>query len=94
MNLSPDAALYMPMPVQRENPAYLSEQLITYLGNKRKLLNFIGAGVGVVKQKLGKDKLSCLDLFSGSGIVARYLKQHSSLLIVNDLEAYSKVINT
>jgi len=33
------------------------------------------------------------DVFSGSGIVARYFKQFSGLLLVNDLEKYSTVIN-
>jgi adenine-specific DNA-methyltransferase len=33
------------------------------------------------------------DVFSGSGIVARYFKQFSDLLIVNDLEKYAKTIN-
>jgi len=33
------------------------------------------------------------DVFSGSSIVARYFKQFSELLIVNDLEKYSTVIN-
>jgi adenine-specific DNA-methyltransferase len=33
------------------------------------------------------------DVFSGSGIVARFFKQFSDLLIVNDLEKYSSVIN-
>jgi adenine-specific DNA-methyltransferase len=32
-------------------------------------------------------------VFSGSGIVARYFKQFSDLLIVNDLEKYSALIN-
>jgi adenine-specific DNA-methyltransferase len=33
------------------------------------------------------------DVFSGSGIVARYFKQFSHLLITNDLEKYSSLIN-
>jgi len=33
------------------------------------------------------------DVFSGSGIVARYFKQFAELLIVNDLEKYSTLIN-
>ncbi|GHV95628.1 restriction endonuclease subunit M [Spirochaetia bacterium] len=33
------------------------------------------------------------DVFSGSGIVARYFKQYSDLLIVNDLEKYSTLTN-
>jgi adenine-specific DNA-methyltransferase len=82
------------VPAPRENPDYLGRQLITYLGNKRALLDFIGRGVSIVKARLGKDKLDCLDAFSGSGAVARYLKGHSRLLIANDLERYSEVINS
>jgi adenine-specific DNA-methyltransferase len=76
-----------------ENPAYLQEQLITYIGNKRALLPFIGEAVRKVQRALDTDKLRILDLFSGTGIVARYLKQFSSTLLVNDLEAYSRVTN-
>ena len=77
----------------KENYSYLTEQIITYLGNKRTLLDFIGNSVNIVKEKLGKDKLSTFDVFSGSGIVARYLKQYSNVLYCNDLESYSKTIN-
>lgn len=74
-----------------ESPEYLTEQLITYIGNKRLLLPFIGEAVQKVQRILGKNKLRMLDLFSGTGIVARYFKQYASLLFINDLEAYSKV---
>ena len=76
-----------------ENPAYLQEQIITYIGNKRALLPFIGEAVRKVQRALDKEKLRILDLFSGTGIVARYLKQFSASLFVNDLEAYSRVTN-
>ena len=76
-----------------EKPEYLTQQLITYLGNKRALLNFIGDGISIVQKKLNKQKLKTFDVFSGSGIVARFFKQYSDLLIVNDLEKYSKTIN-
>lgn len=76
-----------------ENPFFLKEQIITYLGNKRSLLPFINTAVTDIKQRLHKRKLRCADLFSGSGIVARYFKQHASALYVNDLEAYAEVIN-
>jgi adenine-specific DNA-methyltransferase len=56
-------------------------------------LNFIGAGLGKVQKKLNKKKLAAFDVFSGSGIAARFFKQYSELLIVNDLEKYSAVIN-
>ncbi|MDR0383458.1 MAG: DNA adenine methylase [Spirochaetaceae bacterium] len=76
-----------------EKKEYLSRQLITYIGNKRALLAFIGDGVRKAQKKLGKNKLYMFDVFSGSGIVARYFKQFSDLLVVNDLEKYSALIN-
>lgn len=76
-----------------ENPAFLTEQLITYIGNKRALLPFIGQGVEIVRRELGREKLTCLDIFSGSGIVSRYLKQFSTFIAANDMESYSVLIN-
>lgn len=77
-----------------ENKEFLTEQIITYLGNKRSLLKFIDNAVEIVKKELKKDKLSTFDVFSGSGIVSRYLKQHSNVLYCNDLEGYTKTINS
>lgn len=76
-----------------ENPAFLAQQLITYIGNKRLLLPFIGNALNIVKQKLQKEKLSTFDVFSGSGVVSRFLKQYSSIVYANDLEEYAAVIN-
>jgi len=76
-----------------ENRDFLTQQLITCIGNKRALLEFIGEGVKKVQKRLGKDKLKMFDVFSGSGITARYFRQFSELLVVNDLEKYSAVIN-
>lgn len=84
-------ALFPPAP--EEDPAYLKEQIITYIGNKRKLLPFIGKALNVVRRRLDKPLLSSVDLFSGSGIVARYLKGYSESVIANDLEAYSHAAN-
>jgi hypothetical protein len=50
-----------------ENPEFLQNQLITYIGNKRALLDFIGTGLSEVQARLGKKQLTCLDLFAGSG---------------------------
>lgn len=74
-----------------EHPDYLTKQLVTYLGNKRSLLGPIEAAVERVKRRLGKARISCFDVFSGSGVVSRLLKSHASHLIANDLEAYSAV---
>jgi adenine-specific DNA-methyltransferase len=79
--------------ISGENPAYLREQLITYIGNKRLLLPFIGQAVQKVLDRTRKEKLKVLDLFSGTGIVSRYLKKYSSQLIANDLESYSRITN-
>jgi adenine-specific DNA-methyltransferase len=76
-----------------ENEGYLTRQLITYIGNKRSLLEFIGTGVRTVRRRLDKDRLAMFDVFSGSGIVARFFKQFAGLLMVNDLEKYSALIN-
>ena len=74
-----------------ENPDYLSRQIITYIGNKRALLGQIGQVVEGVKRRLGNDRLRVFDVFSGSGIVSRYLKAHASTLISNDIEDYAAV---
>jgi adenine-specific DNA-methyltransferase len=80
-------------PEIEENPRYLSEQLITYIGNKRSLLAPIEMAVQKVRESLGVEKIRTMDAFSGSGVVARMLKKYSSLVVANDLEGYSKVIN-
>lgn len=76
-----------------ENEKYLSEQIITYLGNKRKLLDSIASEVEAVIKELGIEKAKICDLFSGSGVVARRLKQYASIIYANDLENYSYIIN-
>ncbi|MDI6756548.1 MAG: DNA adenine methylase [Endomicrobiia bacterium] len=89
----PDLRAHFGLNPLSENNDYLSEQLITYIGGKRSLLEFIGDGLAPVKKKLNKSKLKIFDVFSGSGIVARYMKRHAELLIVNDMEKYSEVVN-
>ncbi|MDR2314593.1 MAG: DNA adenine methylase [Spirochaetaceae bacterium] len=79
--------------VIKENEEYLNKQIITYIGNKRALLPFINDGLNKVLMRLNKKKIKTFDVFSGSGIVARYLKPHSSKITVNDLEKYSEIIN-
>jgi len=76
-----------------ENRDFLTKQLITYIGNKRNLLDFIANGLNIVKHRLGKDRLDTFDVFAGSGVVSRFLKQFSTILYTNDLEEYSSLIN-
>jgi adenine-specific DNA-methyltransferase len=75
-----------------EDPRYLSEQLLTYLGNKRALLGPIDRAAEQVKRRLGKPKLRVWDAFAGSGVVSRLLKAHADVLISSDLEAYAAVV--
>jgi adenine-specific DNA-methyltransferase len=78
---------------EHENEEYLTNQIITYIGNKRSLLQFITKGIQAVQNSLKKNKLKIFDVFSGTGVVARHFKQYSELLLVNDLEKYSKITN-
>lgn len=79
---------------ENENKDFLTTQILTYLGNKRTLIGNIEKEVQIISKELGKEKMICADVFSGSGIVARMLKKHSSELIVNDLENYSSLVNS
>jgi len=77
-----------------ESRRFLTEQIITYIGNKRSLIPFIDKEIIKIKKILGKNKIILGDLFSGSGIVARAVKQHAEILVINDLELYSQIINS
>lgn len=72
---------------------FLTSHLITYIGNKRKLLPFINDVVIDIKKNLGKQKIDMLDGFAGSGVVSRLFKHHANRLISNDFEDYTKTIN-
>ena len=70
---------------------YLKDQIITYIGNKRKILPFIERSLN----QIGIKDYNFLDLFSGSGIVSRLAKVHGAKkIIANDLEYYSMVLNS
>lgn len=93
MQLSLDLGCDAETTMYNDSASYMSKQIITYIGNKRSLLPLIQYAMSIICGEIGRDKLSILDLFSGSGIVARLLKQYSSFLYVNDLELYSAVNN-
>ena len=88
-----------PHPVVRSEPligestAYLTEQIVTYIGNKRAFLGDISSAVEQVKRRLNRSKLRVFDAFSGSGVVSRFLKAHASSLVTNDIEDYATVIS-
>ena len=74
------------------NP-FLTSQLITYIGNKRRLLPFLYKGFSKIRKKIGKKKLIVFDGFAGSGAPARLLKAFADEIHVNDLEDYTETLN-
>lgn len=68
---------------------FVFQRMYTYLGNKRKLLDGIEDVVKSVKTKLGKDRISVLDGFTGSTVVARMLTRHASEIHANDMELHA-----
>jgi adenine-specific DNA-methyltransferase len=65
---------------------YVNQPMMSYLGNKRKLIGHITKYLEMDKPK------TALDGFSGSGVVSRAIKPYLKRLYVNDLEPYSIAI--
>lgn len=80
-------------PEKIENPRYLTEQLITCLGNKRALLPFIGSALNDIIGSTDRERIRFFDVFSGSGIVSRFARKYASFIVANDLEPYAETIN-
>lgn len=72
---------------------YLTTQIITYMGNKRKLLPTIQHILEDIERREGRNTLTMGDGFSGSGIVSRLLKTKASKLYTNDISDYSLTLN-
>jgi len=68
---------------------YLYNQLIPYIGNKRKLLWLIAEAI----KQTGVTEGTYVDFFAGSSVVARLAKTLGFRLIANDWEPYAKTIN-
>lgn len=82
--------------------SYLNAQIITYMGNKRKLIPVLSSVFDEIIEELNANHnssskpihLTTGDAFSGSGIVSRLLKTKSSKLFVNDISGYSEALNS
>lgn len=66
---------------------YVHQPMITYIGNKRKLVGTIEKVVARLRPQ------TCADAFSGSGVVSRALLASCDTLYVNDLERYCEVLS-
>lgn len=70
---------------------YLTEQIIAYIGNKRKLLNLILKAIQETGIEI-KPGLKFFDVFAGSGVVSRLAKYLNFEIYSNDWEYYSYII--
>jgi len=68
---------------------YLFNQLIPYIGNKRRLLGLIQRAMRRTETAGG----TFVDFFAGSGIVSRMAKRLGFRTIANDWEPYAEAIN-
>lgn len=69
---------------------YLTDQLIPYIGNKRKLLALIYRAILQTGVKSG----TFFDAFAGSGVVSRLAKMSGFRVVSNDWEPYAETINS
>ncbi|MGD0498734.1 MAG: DNA adenine methylase [Bryobacteraceae bacterium] len=70
---------------------FVFNQLIPYIGNKRKLLGLILDALSVTERS---PDAVFLDIFAGSGVVARMAKVLGYRVIANDWEPYARAINS
>jgi adenine-specific DNA-methyltransferase len=75
------------------NNEYFSKQILTYMGNKRKLISQISNVIDLVERQFGEKISKIGEGFSGSGIVSRMLKTKCEYLYTNDIAGYSNTIN-
>jgi adenine-specific DNA-methyltransferase len=81
-------------PIQEiiQQTPYLTEQIIPYIGNKRKLLPLIHRGIMQVLPD-GCRGRRFLDPFAGSGIVSRFAKFLGFQVFSNDWERYAYLLS-
>ena len=72
---------------------FIYQKMISYLGNKRKLIPEIEEIIQEVCQKLNKKQLILFDGFAGSSVVSRLFTKYASNLYSNDMEPYSYIMN-
>ncbi len=71
------------------NQSFLTDQLIPYIGSKRKLLDLILEAI----QRTGAPGGVFFDAFAGSGVVSRMAKMMGFQVISNDWEPYAQIVN-
>lgn len=67
----------------------LGEALLTYIGNKRKLIPFIADGIDRIEERLGPIS-TMADPFAGSGVVSRLGRLRGYTVTAGDIEEYTR----
>ena len=70
---------------------YVFQQLIPYIGNKRRLLPMILQAIN--QTGVNPRQATFLDLFAGSGVVSRMAKKCGFRVLSNDWEPYAAALN-
>ena len=76
-----------------EDRDYMSDQIITYIGNKRRLIPMIEESLRLSLTEIGAKDASFADVFAGTGIVSRMARRYVKSLHINDFEEYSAFSN-
>ena len=71
---------------------YFRNQIITYMGNKRKFVPIMSDIINDITESLGHCP-TIAEGFSGSGILSRLFKTKTNELYVNDISGYSSTLN-
>jgi adenine-specific DNA-methyltransferase len=70
---------------------YVFQQLIPYIGNKRRVLNMIVQAIN--QTQINPRQATFLDMFAGSGVVSRMAKKCGFRVLSNDWEPYAAALN-
>jgi adenine-specific DNA-methyltransferase len=70
---------------------YVFQQLIPYIGNKRRVLSMILQAIN--HTNVNPRNATFLDMFAGSGVVSRMAKKSGFRVLSNDWEPYAAALN-
>jgi len=75
-----------------QEPSFVFQPMITYIGNKRKLVPWIMEIIQSIYNDLDGKPLRMFDAFAGSGVISRALIPFCYELHSNDMEFYSYIL--
>lgn len=75
-----------------QEPSFVYQPMITYLGNKRKLVPWIMEIIQSIYNQFDGKPLRMFDAFAGSGVISRALMPFCYELHSNDMELYSYIL--